>query len=457
MPDRKKHKKGTKQKKHTKEKDGVPKTPKKHARLSIAAEINFQKMLDEADLDGDGEIDLEELRIAMDSQTFTWENVYRHLGSIGAALGLLVFFCACAAVSIRGGDVVGEYFVQPEVVKYKIGAFKSDYPLQEDRGEGGTNPAQITNTQARAMVAMMQTCDDLEYDGTDKCINSMLIRFGVKQGFAITGLICGLVGALTSWSRKPCFRKVSACTVGTACFSWLVVFAILITYVNTEGFQAYYINQVFGKGEAGCGFKGFGPTPQLVEFGPSYTLYIWAFVGSLIGFALKMLDIFKGPSQHAHKVGPSTDELIEDLIQEGIDEADEDAYSSDGGEGGNRPPPSPHPTKIPSFNPPSTGSKKPKDLVKPTKEVLQQQANTTATGVGDLMAPRMTFGPPGASAGKQKRKSSETHPFPAADDAQTSDSLFDGTNQPDFSVTRQGTSNADGTDFSVTRQGTSDA
>lgn len=47
--------------------------PKPHARLSLAAQQDFQKMLDAADLDGDGEIDLEELHIAMESQAFKWE------------------------------------------------------------------------------------------------------------------------------------------------------------------------------------------------------------------------------------------------------------------------------------------------------------------------------------------------------------------------------------------------
>ena len=54
-----------------KAKDGA--APKPHARLSVAAQINFQNMLDKADLDGDGEIDLDELKIAMDNQTFSWD------------------------------------------------------------------------------------------------------------------------------------------------------------------------------------------------------------------------------------------------------------------------------------------------------------------------------------------------------------------------------------------------
>lgn len=67
MP-RGKHKPG--KHKH-KAKDGA--APKPHARLSVAAQINFQNMLDKADLDGDGEIDLDELKIAMDNQTFSWD------------------------------------------------------------------------------------------------------------------------------------------------------------------------------------------------------------------------------------------------------------------------------------------------------------------------------------------------------------------------------------------------
>lgn len=411
--------------------------PKQHARLSVAAQQDFQKMLDAADLDGDGEIDLEELHIAMESQAFKWEHVWRHMGKLAGALGLIVFLCGAVAAGYPG-EMEGSYYILPDTIHYQIGAFKSVYPLQAERGVG-ENTQQKTNSQAIAVVALMQQCEDLEFDMTDKCINSMLIRCGVKQGFAITGLICGLVGALTAWSRKSCFRKVSACTIATACLSWLVVFAVVVTFVKTEGFQAYFVNQLFGVGAAGCGFKGFGPAPQLVEFGASFRLYIWAFVGSLLGFVLKMLDILKGPSEHArNKVGPTTDAIIERMIEEGVEDANEDEYDSEGsdGDGGNhKPPSSPHPTKIPSFLPPTTASTgKPKTPMKPitTAKALEQNAQTTATGVGDLMAPRMTFGPPGLES-KDSVRLSVDQPFPSVGAANV---------QPDFSVTRQGTSDA---------------
>lgn len=419
-----------------KAKDGA--APKPHARLSVAAQINFQNMLDKADLDGDGEIDLDELKIAMDNQTFSWDSVHRHLGSVSAWLGLIVFLCSVVAVSIPS-ELVGEYYIHPDNIRYEIGAFTSVYPTQDERGVGN-NTQQKSNNQARSAVALMQTCDDLEFDMTDPCINSLLIRCGVKQGSAISGLICGVVGALTAWSRKPCFRKVSACTTATATMSWLLVFAIVITFVNKDGFQYFYNNQVLGVGVSGCGFKGYGPTPQLVEYGPSFNLYIWGFAGSLICFVLKMLDIFKGPNEHAHKVGPTADQKIEEMIKEGLDEAEESDYSSDSAEdgraGSNMEPTSPQATKAPSFLPPATSSA-PKSAPKVkliTKDVLRQNSEMTETGMGGLMAPSMASGPPGVASSRANEDGGSDGPWTADESAALA--------KADFSVTRQGVSEA---------------